>query len=226
MGRALVRQPAVFLLDEPLSNLDARLRTQVRGEIRQLQQRTRTTMLYVTHDQAEAMTLGDRVVVLDRGVVQQIGTPGELYSEPANVFVASFVGTPPMNLMPARLHDGGDVLAVEVAGATLRELEAGSPASELRRFAGSQLTAGFHAEDVELVDAAGRETIAGRVRQVEFLGHESLVGVDADAEAGVHVFIARVEGASALRAGDRIGARVPAGALRIFGPDGKALAVC
>src|SRR5438105_10865272 len=103
MGRALVREPAVFLLDEPLSNLDAKLRVQVRAEIKELQARTRTTMMYVTHDQVEAMTLGDRVVVLDRGRVQQVAPPRGLYERPANVFVAGFIGNPPMNLFPARV---------------------------------------------------------------------------------------------------------------------------
>src|SRR3989449_3365971 len=103
MGRALVREPSVFLLDEPLSNLDAKLRVQVRAEIKELQQRTRTTMIYVTHDQVEAMTLGDRVAVLDRGRLQQIAPPGALYERPTNVVVASFIGNPPMNLFPARV---------------------------------------------------------------------------------------------------------------------------
>jgi multiple sugar transport system ATP-binding protein len=102
MGRALVREPTVFLLDEPLSNLDAKLRVQVRAEIGELQRRTATTMIYVTHDQVEAMTLGDRVVVLDHGRLQQVARPRALYDHPANTFVAGFIGSPPMNLFPAR----------------------------------------------------------------------------------------------------------------------------
>src|SRR5438128_240429 len=112
MGRALVREPAVFLLDEPLSNLDAKLRVQVRAEIKDLQQRTRTTMVYVTHDQVEAMTLGDRVAVLDKGRLQQVAPPRELYEHPANVFVAGFIGNPPMNLFPTRLSTDDRGLAV------------------------------------------------------------------------------------------------------------------
>src|SRR5206468_1810659 len=103
MGRALVREPSVFLLDEPLSNLDARLRVQVRAEIGELQARTGTTMIYVTHDQVEAMTLGDRVAVLDRGRLQQVAPPRDLYDRPANAFVAGFIGNPSMNLFPTRL---------------------------------------------------------------------------------------------------------------------------
>jgi multiple sugar transport system ATP-binding protein len=103
MGRALVREPQVFLLDEPLSNLDARLRVQMRNEIARLQKRLGTTMIYVTHDQTEAMTLGDRVAVMNRGEVQQIGTPRTLYHHPANLFVAGFIGSPAMNLLPAAI---------------------------------------------------------------------------------------------------------------------------
>ena len=106
MGRAIVRNPEAFLMDEPLSNLDAKLRVQMRGEIARLQQRLGTTTVYVTHDQTEAMTLGDRVVVLRAGVAQQIGTPEELYERPANIFVAGFIGSPAMNFFPATL-DGG-----------------------------------------------------------------------------------------------------------------------
>ena len=107
MGRAIVRDPKAFLMDEPLSNLDAKLRVQMRSEIARLQNRLGTTTIYVTHDQTEAMTLGDRVVVMLAGVAQQIGTPEELYSRPANLFVAGFIGSPAMNFFPASLTDGG-----------------------------------------------------------------------------------------------------------------------
>jgi multiple sugar transport system ATP-binding protein len=107
MGRAIVRDPKAFLMDEPLSNLDAKLRVQMRSEIARLQNRLGTTTIYVTHDQTEAMTLGDRVVVMLAGVAQQIGTPDELYSRPANLFVAGFIGSPAMNFFPATLTDGG-----------------------------------------------------------------------------------------------------------------------
>ena len=108
MGRAIVRKPKVFLMDEPLSNLDAKLRVQMRGEIARLQNRLGTTTVYVTHDQTEAMTLGDRVVVLRAGEAQQIGTPAELYNTPANLFVAGFIGSPAMNFFPATLKQACD----------------------------------------------------------------------------------------------------------------------
>ena len=107
MGRAIVRDPAIFLFDEPLSNLDAKLRNQMRLEIKKLQRRLGTAAIYVTHDQVEAMTLADRIVVLNEGRIEQVGTPAEVYSNPASTFVASFIGAPPMNLLPAELSDDG-----------------------------------------------------------------------------------------------------------------------
>src|SRR5437868_6276919 len=107
LGRAIVRKPSVFLFDEPLSNLDAKLRVQMRAEISTLQKRLQTTTVYVTHDQVEAMTMGDRMAVMSKGELQQVGTPLEVYEQPANLFVASFIGTPPMNFVPATFTDGG-----------------------------------------------------------------------------------------------------------------------
>jgi sn-glycerol 3-phosphate transport system ATP-binding protein len=118
MGRAIVRHPAIFLFDEPLSNLDAKLRNQMRLEIKRLQRRLGTAMIYVTHDQVEAMTLADRIVVLNNGRIEQVGTPAEIYSNPASVFVASFIGAPPMNLIPGVASDRG----VEIGGATMPAL--------------------------------------------------------------------------------------------------------
>src|SRR3954451_20749913 len=122
MGRAIVRDPKVFLMDEPLSNLDAKLRVQMRTEVARLQSQLETTMVYVTHDQTEAMTLGDRVAVMRAGVLQQVGTPAELYDAPKNLFVAGFIGSPAMNFMPAELSGGklklpiGEIDAGELAG--------------------------------------------------------------------------------------------------------------
>jgi sn-glycerol 3-phosphate transport system ATP-binding protein len=115
MGRALVRDPAIFLFDEPLSNLDAKLRNQMRLEIKKLQRRLGTAAIYVTHDQVEAMTLADRIVVLNQGRVEQIGTPAEVYAAPSSTFVASFIGAPPMNLIPAKVSDQGVHLGDQVA---------------------------------------------------------------------------------------------------------------
>jgi multiple sugar transport system ATP-binding protein len=111
LGRAIVRQPSVYLFDEPLSNLDAKLRVQMRAEIKKLQHRLKTTTVYVTHDQIEAMTMGSRIAVMKDGKIQQVGTPLEIYDRPQNLFVANFIGTPPMNFIPAELREGGTVLA-------------------------------------------------------------------------------------------------------------------
>ena len=119
MGRAIVREPAAFLMDEPLSNLDAKLRVEMRGEIIRVQRRIAAPTLYVTHDQTEAMTMGDRVAILRDGVLQQLGTPDEVYDRPVNAFVAGFIGSPSMNLLPARLERDGDGCAVSVGGARL-----------------------------------------------------------------------------------------------------------
>jgi multiple sugar transport system ATP-binding protein len=193
MGRALVREPTVFLLDEPLSNLDAKLRVQVRAEIGELQRRTRTTMIYVTHDQVEAMTLGDRVAVLNAGRLQQVAAPRELYDRPANVFVAGFVGNPPMNLVPTRLSldDRGR------SGITI-----GNQRIPISPYCGitpdQQLTGGIRPEAFRVAaQTSGEDVLAGRVEQVEYLGHETLVHVGIDAaigDNGAIRLIARLQG--------------------------------
>src|SRR5205085_9269422 len=129
MGRAIVRDPKAFLMDEPLSNLDAKLRVQMRTEVARLQSKLETTTVYVTHDQTEAMTLGDRVAVMRAGVLQQVGTPAELYNDPTNLFVAGFIGSPAMNFMPAKLQ--GDTAQLPIGTLPIpdelrRRLEAGS----------------------------------------------------------------------------------------------------
>ena len=129
MGRAIVRDPAAFLMDEPLSNLDAKLRVQMRTEVSRIQQRLGTTTVYVTHDQTEAMTLGDRVAVMRAGVLQQVGSPMELYNEPKNLFVAGFIGSPAMNFMPATVE--GDTLKLPMA--EVRRLRSGARAGARRR---------------------------------------------------------------------------------------------
>ncbi len=172
VGRAIVRKPSVFLFDEPLSNLDAKLRVQMRAEISKLQHRLQTTTIYVTHDQVEAMTMGDRIAVLKDGDLQQVGSPLDLYEHPANLFVASFIGTPPMNFFSATIADGALVhpqfrLPVPAAA----QGAAGSQA-------GRQVTVGIRPENILDSDqgargATGRMTI--EVEVVEPLGHEVIV---------------------------------------------------
>ena len=162
MGRALARSPRVFLLDEPLSNLDAQLRTQLRTDLKQLHQRFLTTTVYVTHDQVEAMTLGDRIAVMSDGKLLQLGTPQEIYRRPANVFVAGFIGSPPMNLLSATAADG------RVHAGDLELAVPGVPAGEL--------VIGVRPEALRLMtDAAAEHAMPVRVEVVELLGHETIV---------------------------------------------------
>jgi multiple sugar transport system ATP-binding protein len=171
MGRAIVREPAVFLMDEPLSNLDAKLRVQMRTEVSRIQQRLGTTTVYVTHDQTEAMTLGDRVAVMRAGLIQQVGSPMELYNEPVNLFVAGFVGSPAMNFMPATVE--GDTVKLPFGDVKLpSELH-----EAVRDHHGKQLIAGIrpeHFEDAALVgDALDRgTTFTANIEVVESMGAE------------------------------------------------------
>ncbi|CKZ88333.1 trehalose ABC transporter ATP-binding protein SugC [Mycobacterium tuberculosis] len=213
MGRAIVRHPKAFLMDEPLSNLDAKLRVQMRGEIAQLQRRLGTTTVYVTHDQTEAMTLGDRVVVMYGGIAQQIGTPEELYERPANLFVAGFIGSPALNFFPARLTAigltlpfGEVTLAPEVQGVI-----AAHPKPE-------NVIVGVrpeHIQDAALIDAYQRIralTFQVKVNLVESLGADKYLYFTTESPA-VHSVqldeLAEVEGESALHENQFV-ARVPA----------------
>jgi ABC-type sugar transport system ATPase subunit len=223
MGRALVREPTVFLLDEPLSNLDAKLRVQVRAEIKELQQRTRTTMIYVTHDQVEAMTLGDRVAVLDRGRLEQVAPPRVLYERPASVFVAGFIGNPPMNLFPARLAAGDGGRVVMYAGdRAIPIVPAGVPAERLQAHLGRRLTAGARPEAFRLAAREGGPgTVRATVEHVESLGHETLAHVRVDPDLRL---IARLPGMAAWAAGQVLDLEVDPARVYVFGGDGRSLA--
>jgi multiple sugar transport system ATP-binding protein len=169
LGRALVRHPQVFLLDEPLSNLDAKLRASTRAEIARLHRSLGTTMIYVTHDQVEAMTLGQRIVVLDRGIVQQIDTPMRIYEHPANLFVAGFLGTPSMNLLRGRLSSDGTVLDA-------KGLELAVP--KMKGQGGQEIVAGVRPEDlhrVEPANAANGARVTAVVELIESIGNEAYI---------------------------------------------------
>lgn len=162
MGRALARNPRVYLLDEPLSNLDAQLRTQLRADLKKLHQRFSTTTIYVTHDQIEALTLGDRIAVMAGGRLLQLGSPEEIYSRPANLFVAGFIGSPPMNLLKATAVDG--------------RVHAGEVELEVPGVPPGELVVGVRPEDLRLVgDTSDELTIRVRTEVVEMLGHETIV---------------------------------------------------
>lgn len=217
MGRALVREPAVFLMDEPLSNLDAKLRVQVRAEIGELQKRIGATMLYVTHDQVEAMTLGDRIAVLYAGRLQQVANPKTLYERPANAFVAGFIGNPPMNLFPTTLESGeGGSVRVNLGNQTLVAKPAGLSADALPRWWGKPVTCGIRPEALVLV--AGDDAILrGEAELVEYLGHETLLHFRPQgAEVGSPPLVARLPGMHVFHKGDRVRFRVDSRDIVIF----------
>jgi multiple sugar transport system ATP-binding protein len=210
MGRAMVRDPQVFLFDEPLSNLDAKLRVQMRTEIRALHQRLKTTSVYVTHDQIEAMTMADRIIVLRDGVVEQTGTPVDLYDQPCNTFVAGFIGSPAMNLVPAsrvpgaaRPDCGGQVaLAAEVPNAL-----------------GQRVTLGLRPEHLQ-VQAADAPGIPCVVRVVEFTGADTLLSCEPLTTEGAAAPTAQIQALVhdrlAVRVGDRISLGIAAQRVHVF----------
>jgi multiple sugar transport system ATP-binding protein len=204
MGRAIVRQPKAFLMDEPLSNLDAKLRVQMRAELARLQHRLGTTTVYVTHDQVEAMTLGDRVAVMKDGVIQQLDTPGELYEHPANLFVAGFIGAQGMNLIDARVHDGTLLLPFgEVA------LDGEVPDGEV--IAGIRPERFTVARDA----AAGGPRLRVVPDLVESLGSDLNVHFD----VGGRALVARLDVDSRARAGEPLELLLDAGRIQLFNPD-------
>jgi ABC-type sugar transport system ATPase subunit len=172
LGRALVREPQVFLMDEPLSNLDAKLRTQTRGEIRRLQQQVRTTTVYVTHDQVEAMTMGDRIAVMNDGMIEQVGTPEELYERPANRFVAGFIGSPAMSFFDAAATSDGN------GGVRLRAGDAVDVVVPRVGGLPGSVTVGVRPEHARPWREGLAGPLRGRVLFVEALGRETFVGVD------------------------------------------------
>ncbi len=204
MGRAIVREPEVFLFDEPLSNLDAKLRVQMRIEIKRLHKTIRTTAIYVTHDQVEAMTLADRLIVMNAGRAEQIGSPLEIYARPATTFVASFIGAPAMNLLPGRIAAGGGAVAIDGG-----ELPLAAPRAA---DAGRAVTFGVRPEHlVPAADGAGAIRLA--VDLVEALGADTLVHGRLGADAVVTV---RLPGSTRVAEGDRLPLAVPAEAIHLF----------
>ncbi|HZV74990.1 MAG TPA: sn-glycerol-3-phosphate ABC transporter ATP-binding protein UgpC [Conexibacter sp.] len=236
LGRAIVREPAAFLMDEPLSNLDAKLRVAMRAELARLHARLNVTTVYVTHDQVEAMTLGDRVVVMSEGRVQQVGPPGDIYSRPANVFVAAFMGSPPMNLVSATVEDGVAVLGPlriplggHAAGASV--VDVGIRPGALRLAAASE--AGAFGVEVDVVEDLGDERLLGfrlmvpRARSADAVASDSMAQGDdrliAD-EAGTPL-VAKVPTGAPIAVGDVVQLAL-AGEVHVFDPaTGDALGV-
>jgi multiple sugar transport system ATP-binding protein len=225
MGRAMVREPKVFLFDEPLSNLDAGLRAQMRIEIGGLQRRLNTTTIYVTHDQVEAMTLGDRIVVLADGRIQQIGRPIDLYRAPVSRFVAGFIGTPPMNFVEGSLRETDGRVRFVTGDATLDVPREKSTKAK----SGEALTLGIRPEDLRLEPAGDRttgagsasEVLAGRVLLVERLGGTSHIHFDLQGSATR--MMASVTNDRLPDIGETITVRVPPERIHLFASDGKAI---
>jgi len=215
IGRAIVREPRVFLFDEPLSNLDAELRMQMRVEINKLHRRLGATMIFVTHDQVEAMTLADRIVVLRAGVVEQVGTPLDLYNNPANVFVAGFIGSPRMNLLPGTVtaQTGQDVTVTLDGGETIAA-RLDTPVTP-----GTKVTVGMRPEALVPV-APGRGILRGEVQITERMGGETYVYLALSGGGSVTV---EIKGQPDINTGDAIELAVEGGRFHLFGPDEKVL---
>jgi multiple sugar transport system ATP-binding protein len=200
LGRAIVRDPKVFLFDEPLSNLDAKLRVQMRVELKKLHERLAVTSVYVTHDQVEAMTLGDRVVVMKDGIVQQVGEPLELYNKPANRFVAGFIGSPAMNFADVTLAESGGKVTAEAQGLRIALPEA--LAGRARAKSGRKATLGIRPEDIRVANAGDSADLCfeAEVEVVEQLGSEILL----DTRVGPALIAASIDPEAKVRAHDRL----------------------
>jgi len=197
LARAIVREPTVFLMDEPLSNLDAKLRVSTRAQIKNLQHKLQVTTIYVTHDQIEAMTLADRVVVMKDGVIQQVGTPNDIYNKPANSFVASFIGSPAMNLMHGSINDGvftGDGVKIE----------------GLNKKHSGNITLGFRAEDASIVNSKG--AISAPAFSMELLGDMTMVSV----RAGGEIISIKSDKNYYAEIGSKVMANIPANLCLLF----------
>ncbi len=202
LGRAIVREPHVFLMDEPLSNLDAKLRVQTRAEIIKLQERLGTTTVYVTHDQVEAMTMGHRIAVMNAGLLQQLDTPENLYERPANMFVATFIGSPAMNVFPAEVTNGGEGIMLAFEGVNIKVPT--SRVGKLDSMVGQKVVAGVRPEHLMLkngVAAAPGTTMTLPIDLVEPLGSETLLHLRAP---GGESIVAKVEPTARLRAGENV----------------------
>ena len=192
MGRAIVRKPQVFLMDEPLSNLDAKLRVQTRTQIASLQRRLGVTTVYVTHDQTEALTMGDRIVVLKDGILQQVGTPRELYEAPANIFVAGFIGSPAMNFVPAKVVEGGIQF-----GNAVGQVDS----TTFNNAKGHSVTVGVRPEDLVITKGKGLEV---EIDVVEELGADGYLYGRAVIDGNDHNVVVRVDGRNHPNRGDKV----------------------
>jgi len=211
LGRAIVREPSAFLMDEPLSNLDAKLRVQTRAEILRIQQRLGTTTVYVTHDQVEAMTMGDRIAVMSEGLLQQVGPPPELYMHPVNKFVAAFIGSPAMNFATVHADHGKLKMGNHLLHLT------GSRAKVAQDRHGRQLEIGFRPEDLEIANGTGDGAVRfpATIEVVEYLGNQELLHADAEGNE----VIALVSSDRKVQIGDNVEFTIPTEKLHLFDPE-------
>ena len=211
LGRAIVREPAVFLMDEPLSNLDAKLRVQMRAEIARLHQRLGTTIIYVTHDQIEAMTMGERIAVMSQAKLQQVGAPQELYDRPNNQFVAGFIGSPAMNFLPVKLDGAGEAAVLKGDG-----IEIPLPAAfreGVGATTGRDFIVGVRPEHLDVVATGGATaSVQSKADVVEYLGNEELLHVVA---AGIDI-VAIVSSERQVRPGDVVALHIPLEKMHLF----------
>ena len=222
IGRAIVREPKVLLMDEPLSNLDAKLRNQMRAEIIKLRQRIDTTFIYVTHDQTEAMTLGDRIVIMKDGVVQQIGTPQEVYEHPINIFVAGFIGVPIMNFFDGELVKDGVRYYVEVEGARI-ELSAEKEAKMAARGVQAQkVTVGVRPEHIELADVPGK-MIPAKIDVSEMMGSQINLHINVNGKEGIIIVDTMSNAGRSFQMGEEINFTFAPEVIHVFDTDGRNL---
>ncbi|CAN5725497.1 sn-glycerol-3-phosphate ABC transporter ATP-binding protein UgpC [soil metagenome] len=213
LGRAIVREPAVFLMDEPLSNLDAKLRVQTRAEIARLHQRLGTTTVYVTHDQVEAMTMGQRIAVMSEALLQQVGTPQELYDHPDNRFVAGFIGSPSMNFLEVAVQRSGDAVALKGDGLDIPLPDRYK--DSIKDHKGDQLIVGLRPEHLDVKSEGPSGTLMGKADVVEYLGNEELIHVSV---AG-HDLVALIDSSNRVRPGDALELKVALDKVHLFDPE-------
>jgi len=222
IGRAIVREPKVLLMDEPLSNLDAKLRNQMRAEIIKLRQRIKTTFLYVTHDQTEAMTLGDRIVIMKDGVIQQVGTPQEVYGAPANMFVAGFIGVPQMNFYTGKLIKNGSSYAVQVENATIELSKEKAERLAANGVEGQEVTVGVRPEHIQLASTA-ENTVAAKVDVSEMMGSQIHLHVNAMGKDGIIIVDTMDLNGRNFSLGEQINFTFSGDVAHVFNKDGNNL---
>ena len=216
LGRAIVRNPKVFLMDEPLSNLDAKLRVAMRTEINKLHKRLQTTFIYVTHDQTEAMTMGTRIVVMKDGIIQQVDTPTNLYTKPCNMFVAGFIGSPQMNFIDAKLVKRGDGTYLEFNGEDIKLPEGKASKPELQNYIGKDVILGIRPEDIHddeaYISSCPNDVVKAKVDVTEMMGAETYLYLTIAGKP----FIARVNQRSTAKLGDSIDVVFDTNKLHLF----------